>query len=480
MKPGVETTTLSIDKAAVPVITAGVAVVGSGAAALNAAVHLKQLGVDDVVLLTENLGGGTSANAGSDKQTYYRLNPTVNGDSGRKMAEDLFSGGCMHGDIALIEASLSIREFYHLVEIGVPFPQNRYGGYAGYQTDNDPAGRGTSAGPKTSILMVEQLLKEARNRGVLIRDHVQIVDLLTEDAGGGKRIAGLLAFDADFQPVVVRSDFVVYGTGGPGALYADSVYPYSQTGSLGIALKAGAKARNLTECQFGIASTGFRWNLSGSYQQVIPRYFSTDAKGQDSRDFLNGYFPSFESQLEAQFLKGYQWPFDVRKLAGHGSSVIDMAVYIESRLKGRKVYLDFRKNPEYRTIQFGFERLPRSAQEYLKNSGAVAGTPAGRLQQMNRPAYEVYSENGIDLETHPIEIAVCHQHCNGGLAGSVWWESNLINFFPVGECCGTHGIYRPGGSALNSGQVGALRTAEMIRYRINRREAPQPAPLSNH
>ena len=28
----------------------------------------------------------------------------------------------MHGDIALVEAALSTQEFYHLVQIGVPFP----------------------------------------------------------------------------------------------------------------------------------------------------------------------------------------------------------------------------------------------------------------------------------------------------------------------------------------------------------------------
>jgi succinate dehydrogenase / fumarate reductase flavoprotein subunit len=36
--------------------------------------------------------------------------------------------------------------------------------------------------------------------------------------------------------------------------------------------------------------------------------------------------------LSSIFLKGYQWPFDVRKLSG-GSSIIDILVYME-RSKG--------------------------------------------------------------------------------------------------------------------------------------------------
>jgi hypothetical protein len=69
-----------------------------------------------------------------------------------------------------------------------------------------------------------------------------------------------------------------------------------------------------------------------------------------------------------------------------------------------------------------------------------------------------------------LEIAVCAQHNNGGLSGNIWWEStNISHLFPIGEVNGTHGVTRPGGSALNSGQVGAFRAAEYIaaKYREN-------------
>jgi succinate dehydrogenase/fumarate reductase flavoprotein subunit len=441
-----------------------VAVVGSGAAALNAAVQLTRKGIKDIVLVTEKLGAGTSANAGSDKQTYCRLNPSSGSpDSVTEMARDLFAGSCMHGNIALVEAALSQRAFFNLVELGVPFPQNRYGECVGFQTDHDNRSRGTSAGPKTSILMVEKLLAEARQREVQILDHCTIIDLLTLQKGTRQQIAGLLAL-IDSEPVIIKAEYVVYGTGGPGALYYDSVYPVSQLGSLGIALKAGARAQNLTESQFGLASTQFRWNLSGSYQQVLPRYISTEFDGSDEQAFLTDHFPTIEKLLEAQFLKGYQWPFDVRKINGFGSSLIDLLVYIETREKGRKVFLDYRQNPvqDY----WDFASLPLFVKDYLEQSQSTAPTPIQRLKQMNFPAYELYRENGIDLEKQPLEIAVCHQHCNGGLSGSIWWESSISNFFPVGECNGTHGLYRPGGSALNSGQVGSIRAAEMIDYRL--------------
>ena len=96
---------------------------GSGAAGLNAADTLYSLGVHDIGIVTEGFNMGTSRNTGSDKQTYYKL--TVSGDtpdSVREMAETLFNGGSMHGDIALIEAALSAKSFFKLVDIGVPFP----------------------------------------------------------------------------------------------------------------------------------------------------------------------------------------------------------------------------------------------------------------------------------------------------------------------------------------------------------------------
>src|SRR5690554_440131 len=99
-------------------------VVGSGAAGLNAAVQLRGSGIDDLAVLTEGLDKGTSINTGSDKQTYYKLSLCGDApDSPRELAETLFNGGGMHGDLALVEASLSPRGFLHLVDLGVPFPR---------------------------------------------------------------------------------------------------------------------------------------------------------------------------------------------------------------------------------------------------------------------------------------------------------------------------------------------------------------------
>jgi succinate dehydrogenase/fumarate reductase flavoprotein subunit len=98
----------------------------------------------------------------------------------------------------------------------------------------------------------------------------------------------------------------------------------------------------------------------------------------------------------------------------------------------------------------------------LEKSEALFGKPIDRLAHMNPQAIQLYKDHGIDLYMEDLEIAVCAQHNNGGLLGNIWSESNIQHFFPVGEANGTFGVYRPGGSALNSTQVTSLRAAQFI------------------
>jgi len=437
-------------------------VLGSGAAGLNAAVQLRNHGVEDVLIVTEGLEMGTSINTGSDKQTYYKLSLCgADADAPRLLAETFFAGNSMHGDLALVEAANSARAFLNLVNLGVPFPRDPYGQFVGYKTDHDPRQRATSIGPYTSREMCRALIREVRRREIPVREGRVAVELLTIEQNGARRAAGILALDPEGRFETYLADNVVFAVGGPGGLYRTSVYPPVHTGAIGLALMAGARAQSLPESQYGMASTKFRWNVSGTYMQVIPAFVSTDADGRSNpREFLRDVYSDAGLQNSMVFLKGYQWPFDPRKI--EGSSLIDILVYIETVQKGRRVFLDFRRNPE----GFSMAGLSDEARTYLEKSRALQETPFLRLKQMNPGAIELYRDHGIDLEREPLEIAVCAQHNNGGLAGDAWWRSaNLARLFPVGEVNGSHGVYRPGGSALNSGQVGSLRAAEYIAAR---------------
>lgn len=450
-------------------------IIGSGAAGFQAALRLYQNGERDLAIITENIKSGTSRNTGSDKQTYYKLTLSGNdADSVRNMAEDLFAGQCVDGDQALCEAALSARCFFALTELGVPFPCTEHGEFMGYKTDHDRGRRATSAGPYTSKLMTEALERSVKEKQILILDQMQAIQILTYM----NQVKGILCLDKNIhsEPAykIIWCKNVILATGGPAGMYHDSVYPVSQTGSTGMAFEAGASGKNLTEWQFGMASLNPRWNVSGTYMQVLPSFISTDQDGNDEKEFLLDYFNELPDLLSMFFLKGYQWPFDVNKIFG-GSSVIDLLVYQETVLKKRRVFLDYRVNPGNleKDRDLPYASMIPEAKEYLSQAGACFGTPIERLKHMNEPAILFYQDHHVDLFKERLEIAVCAQHNNGGLSTNHLWETNLSGLYAIGEVCASHGVTRPGGTALNAGQVGAVRAAEgiFLKKRTHMKEA---------
>ena len=313
-------------------------VIGSGAAAYGCADWLYREGVTDIAVVTEGRLSGTSRNTGSDKQTYYKI--SMDGftpDSSYKMATDIFSGGSCDGEKMYLEAVNSQRCFLRLCEYGVNFPTDKFGGYPGYKTDHDDTVRATSVGPLTSKMMTEKLERVVlhKNKTPLF-DNKLVIKILTRDG----KAYGIKVLDTVTNKTEnIFAENVICATGAPACIYEDSVYPHSQHGMTGVMLEAGVRMCNFTQWQYGMASVDFRWNVSGSFMQVIPRFVSVDEKGNEY-EFLNGYFENIHEAYSFIFLKGYQWPFSYGRIKE--SSQIDLAVHSETS-KGRKVIGNFRK-----------------------------------------------------------------------------------------------------------------------------------------
>ena len=198
-------------------------IIGTGCAGFNAADKLYDLGIADIAIITEGRLMGTSRNTGSDKQTYYKLSLCGSeGDSVREMAATLYSGGGVMGEHALCEAAYSTRCFMRLVELGVPFPTNEYGEYAGYKTDHDPRSRATSCGPLTSKYMTEALERSVTKKGIEIIDHQRVIRILHD----GEAVTGLACVSTETgECSIISCQNIILCTGGPAGIYKNTVYP---------------------------------------------------------------------------------------------------------------------------------------------------------------------------------------------------------------------------------------------------------------
>jgi succinate dehydrogenase/fumarate reductase flavoprotein subunit len=455
-----------------PVYRSRALVLGSGAAGLRAAVELKRRGVD-VLVATQNLYGGTSACSGSDKQTLHTASGSGGGDDFNDLARALGAGGAMDEDAAYVEAVGSLPALASLQFLGLPVPLDRFGAPLRYKTDHDEAGRATSCGPRTSRLMVRTLAEEAARLGVPFVNRAIGARILVEDAPT-RRVAGLLAFHAgDRTPsnplglAIFACEFLVLAAGGPGELYRDSVYPRHCFGALGLALEAGIEAVNLTESQFGIGTRreGFPWNLSGTYAQCMPYIHSVDRQGRE-HNFLSEYYRTTRELASNVFRKGYQWPFHASRMLDFGSSLVDLAIFRETQA-GKTVLMDFNRNPEPvpGDEPFSLDRLDDDARMYLVNNDALLAQPIDRLRRMNPLSIELYKRYKKDITREPLAFAVNNQHMNGGVAVDIFGRASLEGCYAIGEAAGTHGVTRPGGAALNAGQVFGTRCAEHIAAR---------------
>lgn len=463
------TVVVAVDGVDYPLWQVDTLVVGSGAAGLRAAVELKRR-QQNVLIATAGLYMGTSACSGSDKQTLFTAATAGNGDNFTKLAKALASGGAMDHDTAYVEAVGSLHTLGGLQYLGLELPEDRYGAILRYQTDHDEAGRATSCGPRTSRLMVKVLLEEVQRLAIPLLTSATVIKLLHQCGENGEdRVAGaiLATGSRTHNPwglAIVTTPNVVLATGGPGELYRDSVYPHKCFGSLGLALEEGLTLTNLTESQFGIGTprSTFPWNLSGTYVQVIPYIYSVDAEGNEY-NFLADDYRTTQELASNIFRKGYQWPFHATRVMDFGSSLLDMAVAQEQQ-RGRQVFMDFNRNPETvpGDLPFSLERLDDDVRAYLENNDALAQSPIERLQRMNPLSISLYKMHGYDLTAQPLQFAMNNQHMNGGIEVDIWGQTSLPGCFAVGEVAGTHGVTRPGGAALNAGQVFAVRLARFI------------------
>jgi succinate dehydrogenase / fumarate reductase flavoprotein subunit len=440
-----------------------VLIIGSGGAALRAAIEAKETFPDSrVTILTKGEMGkcGVTAISCSDRMAFHATLPyTEPGgpDNWEPHAQDIFQigGFVSDADLAAVLARNSGEAFAYLDRLGVPFAKTREGKADQFITDGSEYARACYTGPRTANHIEEALVRRVSSLDIRVVEHCMACDLLLEEG----RVIGAIGVDtregSDPSPGSLKiflSKAVILATGGAGEIFAVHVYPPGMTGDgYAMAYRAGAELVNMEFIQIGPASVKTQLNCSGSFMRANPRFVND--RGEE---FLPRYFPP-DTPLSVIhnlcFEKGSTWPVSREKKTHR----IDVAISKETA-QGRKVFLDYCQNP----AGFRFQDLENKWQERYKRETKGDPkevernqSPLARLREINPESIEWLKENGVNLERGELlEIGEAGQHFQGGIKIREMGNTSIRGLFAAGECAGgQHGANRPGGNALLDGQV---------------------------
>jgi len=431
--------------------SADVVILGSGGAALRAALAADDAGASVLIVTKGELGAaGVTALACSDRMAFHAtLEHTEPGgpDAWRYHAEDVYriGGRVSDADLARTLAEGAADAYHYLDDLGVPFAKDDAGRADQFVTDGSRYARACYTGPYTANHIHEALRGEVRRRNLPLLENVMATDLALDASG---RAAGVRLADGR----LVRAGAVVLATGGAGLAYEVNVFPDGMTGDgHAMAYRAGADLVNLEFIQFGLSSVKTKLACSGSLMRAWPRLVT-----EEDREFLADYFPDAappEEIYSVLFRKGASWPVSFEE----PSHIIDVAVFSEMQ-KGHTVWMDFSQNPAGLDLATMDSRLwaPYPKIAALALTGApLSDSPLARLEAINRPSVTWLAQRGIDLSAGDrIELAPACQHFQGGVKIDTRAATAVAGLFACGEVAGgQHGANRPGGNALMDSQV---------------------------
>lgn len=431
-------------------ICADVVVIGAGGAGMRAALSAKETAPELNVLLVSKkpVGkGGTTALACSDRMAFHAtLSYTLPvQDNWKHHALDIYKIGGEVSDYNLAEilAKESYEAIEYLLRIGVPFVKTKDGTVDQFLTDGSIYPRACYVGPETAIEIAKALQRQIQSSQIQIVENMMVYDFIVKN----ERVLGAKTVDVLTNELcLIQARSFVLATGGAGALYSQNVFPNEMTGDgYAAALRAGAQLVNMEFMQIGICHPHLLFASSGSMFRSLPKIIDETGK-----EFLFSYLSDYDKEqlAELEFKKGAHWPVSYES----PTKVIDLAVDVHIK-KGHKVYLDFRENPAY----FSVDRIPQEILRWSEKADRnlfIGTKPYERLIKINPDVFEWLKQRHIDLSKEPLQVQNSLQHFQGGVKIDGDARTNIKGLYVAGECAGgQHGANRPGGNSLLDTQV---------------------------
>lgn len=426
-----------------------VLIVGSGGAALRAALDASEAGADVLVAIKgEFRKSGATFHSVAEVGAFNV--PDAAGapdDSPEVFLDDILTAGQEMSDPRLshILASEAEEALHYLERHGVVFER---------EDDHYLVFRACfSSRPRSHVIkdhfkpIVKALGMEATRRGVRVADRLMVTDLIVRDG----QCYGVHAIDAKGQPVVVRAKATVLTTGGASQLFRTNLYPSDITGDgYAMAHRAGAHLVNMEFMQAGVSILTPFINLFGNYLWDA-RPNLTD---KDGRPFVADYLPDGLGPDAVIHEKQRHFPFSSSDISRYVEISIQKAINDGRGTPEGGVYLDF--------IGCDFDRI------LADKSRSIA--------RMWPLTYDWYKARGTDLYTDKVQVTCSAHAINGGLRIDENAESNVKGLYAAGEvAAGPHGADRLGGNMSvtcqvfggRAGRAAAARAAGMAHPEID-------------
>lgn len=412
------------------VIETDVLVIGSGGAALRAALEANSAGADVLVAVKGNF-----AKSGA---TYYSVaevgafnvpdgagDPT---DSPDDYLQDILDAGQEMSDPRLSEilANEAMDTVKYLEQYGVVFKKKEESEdqYLAFQAC-------FSTKPRSHVIenhfkpIVKALGQEVTRRQIRAIDQLMITNLIV-DSG---QCYGAYAIDDQGNDVRIKAKSTILTTGGASQLFETNLYPPDITGDgYAMAYRAGAQIVNMEFMQAGISIVSPFINLFGNYLWDG----KPNITNKNGESFIEKYA---EPHLTVDMIrkeKGGHFPFSSSDISKYIEISIQKEINQGGGTENGGVYLDF---------------IHDEIKEILKDKDSSIG-------KMWPLTYEWYFKRNIDLYKDKVEIACSAHAINGGLKIDENAESSIKGLYAAGEvAAGPHGADRLGGNMAVTCQV---------------------------
>lgn len=393
-----------------------VAVIGSGAAGLRAAIALHEQGIQPLVLgKRPHADAHTVLAAGGINAALGTMDPA---DSWVTHAADTLHEGHMLSDPEVVE--ILCREapqaIDDLLTYGVPFARGndgrllqRYFGAHRYR-------RTCFVGDYTGRAMIKALVAEIDRRNITILENMYVTDILLTNG----RVSGVLAFKlVDGTALAIETGSVVLAAGGHIHIYRRSSSRRRENigDGIALALRVGAQIADMELVQFH--PTGMVW--------------PEEAEGTLVTEAVRGEGGRLYNAKGERYMANY----DAERMELSTRDRVALANYNEI-LEGRGtshggVWLDISHIPAT-TIQ---DRLPKMIQQF-----------------------QTYG--GVDITRAPMEVAPTAHYSMGGVRVEPDTHSTGVpGLYAAGETtAGVHGANRLGGNNLVECMVFGRRAGE--------------------